>query len=216
MGINVRNFYKNREAQKDIDFEQHTGFRIRKQIQAHDECPDSDKTEVFVLRTRSGKDFYGCQFGETIFYVVPIGQGKALMLIYDRFMLVILQQLMEWNHVQLSAFYKYAPTLMQAIEDGVHGNYSNFCLFEDDGMACLGIAIPFSECQLANIEEDQYLMMSYLDLLDFRLQCSEEIASFDGFSKIDKSKIVLNDAVAAVGKLLKELGISTLQNQLLP
>ena len=100
---------------------------------------------------------------------------------------------------------------MQAIKDGISGNYDNYCIFEDEEMACLSMRIPFSEHSLTNIKEDESIMKYYLDLLRFRLQCSEEIGSFEGFTKDEERKIRLDAAINSAGNGIKKFGIAVFQ-----
>lgn len=201
--FDVRSFYREHKKDEELSFTKCTGLSIRKEFQPWYEGGNCD--ELFALKTNSGKECIGICFGGMISYLLPVESRSAIILIFDANFISIAKELICWSDAQLDLFAKYVPSLMVGFNNGYNGRFDDYSIFIDEEMVCFTKRI--NNFIIDEIGDEEYLssvvIPNILDVLDYRLKCSEELDSFNGFSQSDIDKIRLKEGFSVFRKGLR-------------
>ena len=133
------------------------------------------------------------------------------MLLFDKELMSLMYDLYQLSDYEFKVLSEYIPSLIDGLVSATKGNFYNYCVFVSEDMVCFAKQIPFSIEKLIQdddtIEPEQGLMEDILDLINFRLTCYEELASFNGFTSGDKRKIAFQKGVSAVKFGLKFIDV---------
>ena len=193
--FNIRAFYKQQVESHGQQLIQIAGLPQRKDFQYWNE--KTGKNEMFYLYTKEERECFGFEYGGFITYLTPITSGFSFIFFFDSMFTQIIGDIREWTDAQLEVFSKYAPTLTGGFENAVNAHYDDYCIYVDENKVCFAKRITNL---LANkpIDLEGYkknILPELLDLLKYRLICSEELVLFDGYSTKDTIKITLKEGV---------------------
>lgn len=201
--FDVRSFYRKHEKDEESSFTNRTGLSIRKEFQPWYEGGNCD--ELFALKTNSGKECIGICYGGMISYLLPVDYHSAIILLFDANFISITKELIQWPDAQLELFAKHVPSLMTGFNNGYNGCFDDYSIFVDEEMVCFGKKI--NNFVIDEISNGDYfssvVIPSILDVLDYRLKCSEELDSFNGFSQSEINKIKLKEGFSVIRKGLR-------------
>jgi len=217
--FDARSFYKNHVAEQEAAFTSQTGLPVRYKFQSWDEHikNDSASDEAFFVKTVSEKECYGVECGGMITYLLPISSTDSILLLFDNSFGEILSEIAQLSEEQFDVFSKYIPSIMSGLYNSASSNYDDYCLFVDEEMACVATRVNFSPLRSKNILQDfeESVLTEAIDLLGYRLQCSEEVASFEGYSPSDLRKITIKEGLSLMkygAKFLRECCLQSIIN----
>lgn len=207
--FDARSFYKQHLKHEEEAFTRETGLPVRHEFQHW--YSESGRTEVFAVKTASGKDCIGLEDSGSITYFKQVNDNEAVMLLFDEGLMPFFYELYELSDTEFDVFSKYIPALKGGQISAAQGCLYNYCVFVSEGMACFAKQIPFKMGQLfddaGNARPDDNLILAILDLAGFRLTCCEELLSFGGYTKSDKYEMAFRKGVKVVKSGLKLIDV---------
>lgn len=205
-GFNVRSFYKQHLSSQEENFTKATGMKIRHTFQCWNDGGKSE--EIFQLKTDSGQECVGLDFGSIISYI-KFGEGDiSTLFLFDSGLTPILYEFSQMSDNAFDIMLRHMPSFRQGLQNVVDENINGFRFFVDQGMACVAkpVNCKYSELPWGENLSESFLMGEVLELLKYRITCSEEIEMFKGFSQVEKREMSMQEGTEFLVNSAKFVG----------
>lgn len=213
--FNVRDFYKQNYLTLEEHIAKSMALNTRHSFQNWSDGGESE--ELFLLKTDSNNDCIGIDFGGLVSYLKIGDEGMSTLFIFDEGLTAILYELSTLTENTLNVLMRHTPSVKKGLDNAVENNCAGYRIIVDGNLTC--IAKPIF-CKIYDLPanqslSDSFLMQETLNLLEYRIACSEELARFPGFSKEESREIAVlegGDIAMTSAKFIGKVALNILFN----